>query len=121
MDAYPTGVGTGGNGAYHICADDTFTLYIDGKPPKVGGVDTPVQGANSQDTQAGTFGSYDCNSPTVFAIEATNTGGPGGIIADITHCGAEIATIPARIAAGLCRHFLAGCPFAPGVTHNYMK
>jgi hypothetical protein len=92
------GDGNGGYGQGHICADDSFTLYINGAEI--------VNSNDWQDTQSFSFPSDDqgaalahtipCNQDNVYAIKGTNGGGGAGIIGDITHCGREIATIPAR-------------------------
>lgn len=92
------GLGNGGWGQGHFCADDGFTLYINGQEI--------VQGHDWQDTQAFTFGgsaggrneigSISCDQDNVYAVEGTNTGGGAGFIGDITHCGREISTQAAR-------------------------
>ena len=94
------GVGNGGWGQGHFCADDGFTLYINGQQV--------AEGHDWQDTQAFTFGgpqdgsginavgSISCNQDNVYAVEGTNTGGGAGFVGDITHCGREIATVAAR-------------------------
>ena len=94
-DTSGIGLGNGGWGQGHICADDSFILYING--------DEVVSSTNWQDTQSFFFpddttpelsNRIPCDQDNVYAIKGTNGGGGAGIIGDITHCGREIATIP---------------------------
>ena len=76
------GDGNGGYGQGHICADDSFTLYINGAEI--------VNSNDWQDTQSFSFPSDDqgaalahtipCNQDNVYAIKGTNGGGGAGII-----------------------------------------
>ena len=65
-------------GQVHICADDGYTLYINGK--NVGSAEdyTTVQGHTF--TEA-------CTAPTIYAIDAYDTGGVASLLFEANHCG----------------------------------
>eukprot|EP01052_Picozoa_sp_SAG31_P009328 SAG31_NODE_487_length_14980_cov_9.526376_21_plen_162_part_00 len=95
------GDGTWGSGAVtcgavhgiaKIDGDDGYTLYVNEQ--EVGTAEDYTR------VQAYTF-EADCDTPTVYAIDAYDTGGIASVIASVDHCGEKIITS----AAWKCHQF----------------
>ena len=84
-------------GQVHMCGDDAYTLYINEK--EVG------QGDDYTKVQAHTF-TASCDTPTVYAIDGTDTGGIASLMLDVNHCGEAILSST----AWKCNQFDDGNP-----------
>ena len=70
-------------GQLHISGDDGYEIFVNGR--SIGSSE------NYQVTDAYTF-EASCDEPTVYAIDAYDTGGIASVIADINHCGEHLRT-----------------------------